>query len=204
MKTRIMSPEDQHPGIMEYYRRNLGEPERMISMKNGVYVEVVRNTAGGRFLQFNNLKWRPGEKLRFQMILACISPDSIVKHMGLQRQLNFKNEGPIKDRHGHGNHSCQEDQSDREIQDAPASVAGYHTSGARMERRRAAGRRSVRKIMKMPTSWYLHTVMTRPSGGEIRPVDETSRKELEMLQGALPSTGGNMPGEGLLWERAIP
>ena len=140
MKIHIMSPEDQHPRIMEYYRRNLGEPERMISMKNGVYVEVVRNMPGGCFLQFNNLEWRPGEKLRFQMILAGISPDSIVQYMGLQRQLNLKSEGRIKDRHGHGNHSCQGDQSDREIQDAPASVAGYQTSSARMETRRTAGR----------------------------------------------------------------
>ena len=138
------------------------------------------------------------------MILVSISPYSIVKYMGLQRQLNFKNEGHIKDRHGHGNHSCQEDQSDREIQDAPASVAGYQTSGARMERRRAAGRTSLRKIMKMPTSWCLYTVMTRPIGGYNHPVDETSRKELELLQGALPSTGGNMPGAGSVMGKGDP
>ena len=37
LAVRIMSPEDQHPRIMEYFRRNLGEPDRMITMKNSVY-----------------------------------------------------------------------------------------------------------------------------------------------------------------------
>ena len=30
MAVRIMSPEEQHRGIMEYFRRKLGAPERMI------------------------------------------------------------------------------------------------------------------------------------------------------------------------------
>ena len=55
---RIMSPEDQHPGIMEYFRRNLGEADRMISMKNSVYVEVFGDKAGGRLLRLNNVDWR--------------------------------------------------------------------------------------------------------------------------------------------------
>ena len=33
LAVRIMSPEDEHPRIMEYFRRNPGEPDRMISMK---------------------------------------------------------------------------------------------------------------------------------------------------------------------------
>ena len=45
MAVHIMSPEEQNPGIMEYLRRNLGEPERMISLKNSVYVEVFGGTA---------------------------------------------------------------------------------------------------------------------------------------------------------------
>ena len=71
LAVRIMSPEDQHPRIMEYFRRNLGEPDRMISMKNSVYVEVFGDTAGGRSLRLNNVDWRRGEKLRMQMIPAC-------------------------------------------------------------------------------------------------------------------------------------
>ena len=34
LAVRIMLPEDQHPRIMEYFRRNLGEPDQMITMKN--------------------------------------------------------------------------------------------------------------------------------------------------------------------------
>ena len=50
----IMSPEGQHPRITEYFRRHLGEVDRMISMKKPVYVEVVGAMAGGRLLRLNN------------------------------------------------------------------------------------------------------------------------------------------------------
>ena len=56
LAVRIMSPKDQHPRIMEYFRRNLGEPDRMISMKNSVYVEVFGDRAGGRLLRLNNVE----------------------------------------------------------------------------------------------------------------------------------------------------
>ena len=56
MAVRIMSLEGQHPGIMEYFRRNLEAPERMISLKNSVYVEVFDETAGARLLQLNNVE----------------------------------------------------------------------------------------------------------------------------------------------------
>ena len=55
MAVRIMLSEDQHPRIMEYFRRNLGEPDRMISMKNSVYVELVGDTARGRLLRLSNM-----------------------------------------------------------------------------------------------------------------------------------------------------
>ena len=51
MTVRIMSPGDQYPRVMEYFRRNLGEPDWMMSMKNSVYMEVVWDTAGGRLLR---------------------------------------------------------------------------------------------------------------------------------------------------------
>ena len=51
LAVHIMSLEDQHPRIMEYFRRNLGDPDRMISMKNSVFVHVFRDTAGGRLLR---------------------------------------------------------------------------------------------------------------------------------------------------------
>ena len=37
---RIMAAEDTHAGIMEFFRRNLGEPNRMLGLKNAVYVEA--------------------------------------------------------------------------------------------------------------------------------------------------------------------
>ena len=78
LAVRIMSPEDQHPSIMEYFRRNLGEPDRMLSMKNSVYVEVFGDKAGGGLLRLNNVEWQRGEKLRMQMIPARMSLDSIL------------------------------------------------------------------------------------------------------------------------------
>ena len=79
MAVRNMSLKDQHPRTMEYYRRNLGELDRMISMKNSVHIKVVGDTARGRLLRLNNVEWRRGEKLRMQMIPARMSLDSIVQ-----------------------------------------------------------------------------------------------------------------------------
>ena len=64
MAVRIMSPEEQHPGSMEYFERNLGALERMISLKNSVYMEVFCETAGGCLLRLNNVDWRRREKLK--------------------------------------------------------------------------------------------------------------------------------------------
>ena len=75
LAVRIMSPEDQQIRIMEYFWRNLREPDQMISMKNSVYVEVFSNTAGDRLLHLSNVEWRRGEKLRMQMIPARMSLD---------------------------------------------------------------------------------------------------------------------------------
>ena len=41
---RIMASEDTHAGLMEFFRRNLGEPSRMLGLKNAVYVEVFCDT----------------------------------------------------------------------------------------------------------------------------------------------------------------
>ena len=119
LAVRIMSPEDQHPRIMEYFRRNLREPDRMISMKNSVYVEVFEDTAGGRLLRLNNVEWRRGEKLRMQMIPPRMSLDSIVQYVSVELKLNSKNEAHIKDRHGHGNRERRDHRNYRQIQDDP-------------------------------------------------------------------------------------
>ena len=54
MAVRIMSPEEQHPGILEYFRQNLAAPVQMISLKNSVYVEVFGETRGGHLLPVND------------------------------------------------------------------------------------------------------------------------------------------------------
>ena len=116
---RIMSPEDQHPRIMEYFRRNLGEPDRMISMRNSVYVEVFGDTAGGRLLRPNNVEWRRGERLRMQMIPARMSLDSIVQYVSVELKLDSKNEAHIKDLHGNGKRERRDDRNYRAIQEDP-------------------------------------------------------------------------------------
>ena len=47
MAVRILSPEERHPRIMEYFWRKLEEPDRTTLMKNSVYIEVVGDSAGG-------------------------------------------------------------------------------------------------------------------------------------------------------------
>ena len=49
LAVRTMSPKDQHPRMKKCFRQNLGEPDRMISVKNSVDVEVSGDVAGGMF-----------------------------------------------------------------------------------------------------------------------------------------------------------
>ena len=93
-------------------------------MKNLVYVEVVGDTASGRLMRLKNMEWGRGEKLRMQMLPARMGLDSIVQYVNVELKLNSKNEGHIKDRHGHGSHNRREDRSYREIQEAADQSAG--------------------------------------------------------------------------------
>ena len=120
---RIMAAEDTHAGIMEFFRRNLGEPNRMLGLKNAVYVEVFGDTMGQRLLRLNNAEWRRGEPLRMQVIFARMSPDEIVKYITVQLKLNAKNEAHVQDRHGHGQRGHREDRHHREIQEDTANSA---------------------------------------------------------------------------------
>ena len=104
MAVHIMSPEEQHPGITEYFSRNLRAPERMISLKNSMYVEVFGETAGRCLLPIKNVEWRCGEKLYLQMIPAQMSLDLIIQYVSVELKLNSKNKAHIKDRHNHGSH----------------------------------------------------------------------------------------------------
>ena len=112
----------------KYFRQNLGEPDRMISLKNSVY------TAEGRLHRLTNVQCRRGVKLKMQMIAACMSLDSIVQYVSTELKLKSKSKAHIKDRHSHGNHDSREDSSHREIQEVPD-----RSSGPRMQRRRPAG-----------------------------------------------------------------
>ena len=93
---RIMAAEDTQAGIMEFFRRNLGEPNRMLGLKNAVYVEVFGDTMGQRLLRLNNVEWRRGEPLRMQVIFACMSHDEIVKYITVELKLNAKNEAHVQ------------------------------------------------------------------------------------------------------------
>ena len=106
---RIMAAEDTHAGIMEFFRRNLGEPNRMLGLKNAVYVEVFGDSMGQRLLRLNNEEWRRGEPLRMQVIFARMSLDEIVKYITVELKLNAKNEAHVQDRHGHGQRGHRED-----------------------------------------------------------------------------------------------
>ena len=120
---RIMAAEDTHAGIMEFFRRNLGEPNRMLGLKKAVYVEVYGDTMGQRLLRLNNVEWRRGEPLRMQVIFARMSLDEIVKYITVQLKLNAKNEAHVQDRHGHEQRGHREDRHHREIQEDTADSA---------------------------------------------------------------------------------
>ena len=94
---RIMSSEDTHARIIEFFRRNLGEPSRMLGLKNAVYVEVFGDTMGQRLMSLDNAEWRRGEPLRMQVIFACMSLDEIVKYITVELKLNAKNEAHVQD-----------------------------------------------------------------------------------------------------------
>ena len=120
---RIMAAEDTHAGIMEFFRRNLGEPDRMFGLKNAVYVEVFGDSMGQRLLRLNNVEWRRGEPLKMQVIFARMSLDEIVKYITVELKLNAKNEAHVQDRHGHGQRGHRDDRHHREIQEDTANSA---------------------------------------------------------------------------------
>ena len=120
---RIMAAEDTHAGIMEDFRRNLGEPNRMLGLKNALYVEVFQDTMGQRLMRLNNVEWRRGEQPRRQVIFARMSLDEIVKYITVELKLNVKNEAHVQDRQGHGQRGHREDRHHREIQEDTANSA---------------------------------------------------------------------------------
>ena len=91
---RIMASKDTHAGIMEFFRRILGEPSRMLGLKNAFYVEVFGDTMGQGLMRLNNAEWRRGEPLRMQVIFARMSLDEIVKYITVQVQVQVQAEPP--------------------------------------------------------------------------------------------------------------
>ena len=120
---RIMASEDTHAGIMEFFRRILGEPSRMWGLKNAVYVEVFGDNMGQRLMRLNNVEWRRGEQLRMQVLFARMSLDEIVKYITEELKLNAKNKAHVQDRQGHGQRGHREDRHHREIQEDTANSA---------------------------------------------------------------------------------
>ena len=120
---RIMASEDIHAGIMEFFRRNLGEPSRMSGLKNAVYVEVFGDTMGQRLMRLNNAEWRRGEPLRMQVILAGMSLDKIVKCITVVLKLNAKNEAHVQDPQGHAHRGHWEDRQHREVKEDTVGTA---------------------------------------------------------------------------------
>ena len=120
---RIMAAEDTNAGIMEFFRRNLGEPNRMLGLKNAVYVEVFGDIMGQRLMRLNNVEWRRGEQLRMQVIFARMSRDKIVEFITVELKLNAKNKAHVQDRQGHGQRGHREDRHHREIQEDTAHSA---------------------------------------------------------------------------------
>ena len=120
---RIMASEDTHAGIMEFFQRNLGEPSRMLGLKNAVYVEVFGDTMGQRLMRLNNVEWRRGEPLRMQIIFARMSLDEIVKYITVELKLNAKNEVQVQDRQGQGHRGHREDHHHREVKGDPVGTA---------------------------------------------------------------------------------
>ena len=112
---RIMASEYTHAGIMKFFWRILGEPSRMLGLKNAVYVEVFGDTMGQRLMRLNNVEWRRGEPLRMQVIFARMSLDEIVKYITVELKLNAKNEAHVQDRQGQGHRGHREDRHHREV-----------------------------------------------------------------------------------------
>ena len=112
---RIMALEDTHAGRMEFFRRNLGEPSRMLGLKNAVYVEVFGDTMGQRLMRLNNAEWRRGEQLRMQVIFARMSLDEIGKYITVELKVNAKNEAHVQDPQGQGHRGHREDRQHREV-----------------------------------------------------------------------------------------
>ena len=120
---RIMASEDTHARIIEFFRQNIGEPSRMLGLKNAVYVEVFGDTMGHRLMRLNNAEWRRGEPLRMQVIFARMSLDEIVKYITVQLKLNAKNEAHMQDPQGHGHRGHQENRHTGEVKEDTVGTA---------------------------------------------------------------------------------
>ena len=120
---RIMASEDNHAGIMEFFRRNVGEPSRMLGLKNAVYVEVFGDTMGQKLMRLNNVELRRGEPMRMQVIFARMSLDDIVKYITVELKLNTKNEAHVQDRQGQGHRGHPEDRQHREVKEDTVGTA---------------------------------------------------------------------------------
>ena len=101
---KIMYGPQYHGHPQEYFRRNIGEPDRMISMHQSLYVEVFGEAARQRLLRLHKQAWMKNEPLlRLRKIPARMSLESIVQYISVELKLNKKNEAGLKDRYDRKN-----------------------------------------------------------------------------------------------------
>ena len=77
MTIKIMCGSQYHAHLQEYFQQNMGETERMVSMRQSLYVEVFGEAADQRLLHLHNQEWMKNEPpLRLQEIPARMSLES--------------------------------------------------------------------------------------------------------------------------------
>ena len=97
---KIMYGPQYHGHLQEYFRRNIGEPDCIISMRQSLYVEVFGEAAGQRLLRLHNEAWMKNEPLFWlREIPARMSLESILQYISVELKLNKKKEAGLKDRY---------------------------------------------------------------------------------------------------------
>ena len=100
LTVKIMYGPQYHGRLQKYFRRNIGELERMISMRQSLYVEVFGEPAGQRLFRLHNEVWMKNEHLlSLREIPARMSLESIVQYISVELKLNKNNEAGLKDQY---------------------------------------------------------------------------------------------------------
>ena len=107
-----------HGHRRECFRRNMGEPDRMISMRQSLYVAVFWEAAGQGLLRLDNQASVKNEPLlRLREIPARMSRDLTVQYISVELKLSKKNEAGLKDRCDQKDDCKYKGHDDRQHQD---------------------------------------------------------------------------------------